>query len=209
MSTPEDPRGIAVFKPRTSKWFTLIAFVLVGVGLVSLVATEGFPGLLGAWPLIAVAYGAWWLFWYPTVVVDGTAVTLCNPLTTIRVPWAALVHVDTKYALQLVTPRRAYSAWAAPAPGVWGTHAGKVEHLTNLPASSYGPGSSVRPGDLKHTDSGYAAFLVRSRWETMIDSGELDVDETAGARVTRRVNWLLILPALALLAASLGVQAVG
>ncbi|MBG6216503.1 hypothetical protein IWX75_000947 [Arthrobacter sp. CAN_A6] len=204
MSTPAT--GTTVFKPRTSKWFTLIAFVLVGTGLVSLVATDGPAGLLGAWPLLTVAYWAWWLFWYPTVVVDRAAVTLRNPLVTISVPWAALVHVDTKYALKLVTPRRAYSAWAAPAPGVWGTHAGKVEHLTNLPASSYGPGASVRPGDLKHTDSGYAAFLVRSRWETMIDNGELDVDQTDSAPVDRRVNWILILPALVLLAASVGAQ---
>ncbi len=191
-----------VFRPRTSKVFTAVAFGLAAVGLVSVVVSEGVAGLLGGWPLIAFAFAAWWLFWYPSVEVDPDAVTLRNPLTTVAVPWAALVHVDTKFALKLVTPRGSYTAWAAPAPGVWGTHAGKPEHLANLPGSSYGPGRSVRPGDLTHTDSGYAAFLVRSRWEKLIGSGSLDVDLTDSSVVARSVNWLPIGVAGALVAAS-------
>ncbi|RJU02838.1 PH domain-containing protein [Arthrobacter frigidicola] len=196
-----------VFRPRTSKVFTAVAFALTAVGLVSVVVAEGVSGLLAGWPLIAFAFAAWWLFWYPSVEVDPDAVTLRNPLITVSVPWAALVHVDTKFALKLVTPRGSYTAWAAPAPGVWGTHAGKPEHLANLPGSSYGPERSVRPGDLTHTDSGYAAFLVRSRWEKLIGSGSLDVDLTDSAVVTRSVNWLLIGVAAALVAASIASSA--
>jgi hypothetical protein len=92
---------------------------------------------------------------------------------------------------------------------VWGTHAGKPEHLANLPGNSYGPGRSVRPGDLTHTDSGYAAFLVRSRWEELIASGALDVDLTESAVVSRSRNWLLIGVGAALLAASFVSAAVG
>ncbi|TDK23658.1 PH domain-containing protein [Arthrobacter crusticola] len=202
MSSATGGPATTVFRPRTSKIFTAVAFALTAVGLVSVVVSEGVAGLLAGWPLLAFAFAAWWLFWYPSVQVDSDAVTLRNPLTTVSVPWAALVHVDTKFALKLITPRGSYTAWAAPAPGVWGTHAGKPEHLANLPGSSYGPGRSVRPGDLTHTDSGYAAFLVRSRWEKLIGSGSLDVDLTDSAVVARSVNWLPIGVAAALVAAS-------
>ena len=36
---------------------------------------------------------------------------------TVHIPWEALIHVDTKYALTLYTPGHKYPVWAAPAPG--------------------------------------------------------------------------------------------
>jgi len=202
MSSPLSGPATTVFKPRTSKVFTAVAFGLTAVGLVSVVVDDGAAGLLAAWPLAAFAFTAWWLFWYPSVAVETSAVTLRNPLVTVSVPWAALIHVDTKYALKLVTPKGSYTAWAAPAPGVWGTYSGRPEHLANLPSSSYGPQRSVRPGDLKHTDSGYAAYLVRRRWEELITAGALDVDLTESALVVRKINWGLILVGAVLTALS-------
>lgn len=183
----ESSEGVAqatVFKPRTSVWFTGIAVLVAVGGLASVAATSGPAGLLAGWPLIGIAYLGWWLFWYPAVELADDAVTLRNPLATIRVPWVALIDVDTKYALKLVTPAGSFTAWAAPAPGVWGTHAGKPEHVTNLPSTSYGPQQSVRPGDLKNTDSGFAAYLVRSRWQDLVESGGVDVDSPARAHRT-------------------------
>lgn len=179
--------GAIVFKPRTSAWFTGVAVLVAVGGLLSVVGTEGPTGLLRGWPLVGVAYAGWWFFWYPAVVLTEDAVTLRNPLASVRVPWSALVDVDTKYALKLVTPSGAYTAWAAPAPGVWGTHAGKPEHVTHLPSTSYGFGGSIRPGDLKNTDSGYAAYLVRSRWQSLVEDGTLDVDHPD--RPGRAWNW--------------------
>jgi hypothetical protein len=173
--------GTSVFRPRTGVWFTGIAVIVAVGGIVSVLATDGPAGLRAAWPLVGVAYAGWWLFWYPAVVFAEDAVTLRNPLATIRVPWTALIDVDTKYALKLVTPSGSFTAWAAPAPGVWGTHAGKVEHVTDLPATSYGPGGSVRPGDMKNTDSGYTAYLVRSRWQDLVENGGIDVDHPGRA----------------------------
>ncbi len=186
----ESSKGVAaatVFRPRTSVWFTGIA-VLVTIGAIaSVVVSAGPAGLLSGAPLIGIAYVGWWLFWYPSVEVSDDAVTLRNPLATVRVPWGVLVDVDTKYALKLVTPEGSFTAWAAPAPGVWGTHAGKPEHVTNLPSTSYGPEQSIRPGDLKNTDSGFAAYLVRSRWQDLVESGGLDVDSPE--RTLRTWNW--------------------
>ncbi|WDF32504.1 PH domain-containing protein [Arthrobacter agilis] len=190
-----------VFRSRTSGWFTGMALLVAIGGIVSIAVTDGPAGLPAAWPFVAVAFAGWWLFWYPSVVFAADAVTLRNPIATVRVPWAALIDVDTKYALKLVTPTGSFTAWAAPAPGVWGTHAGKVEHLTNLPATSYGPGGSVRPGDLKNTDSGYAAYVVRSRWQDLVETGAIDVDHPDHAR--RSWNW----PAIAVLLVIGGIAA--
>ncbi|MHA7241169.1 PH domain-containing protein [Arthrobacter sp. TMS1-12-1] len=188
-----------VFRPRTSPWFTGIAVLVALGGLASVVASQGTAGLLAGWPLVGVAYAGWWLFWYPVVVFADDAVTLRNPLATIHVPWSALIDVDTKYALKLITPSGAYTAWAAPAPGVWGTHSGKPEHVTNLPSTSYGPGGSIRPGDLKNTDSGYAAYEVRRRWQALVEDGGIDVDHPGSVR--RHLNWPCIAGAVLLVAA--------
>lgn len=189
MNSPTGPTRTTVFRPRSSRWILAIAGVVVAVGLTASIVTSGPQALATAAPLLAVAAIAWWLFWYPAVVVGPVGVELRNPVLTIDVPWAGLIHVDTKYALKLITPGGSYTAWAAPAPGVRGTHAGKPEHMQNLPGSSYGAGGSVRPGDLSNTDSGLAALLIRSEWQRRIDNGLIDVDTTDSARVERRINW--------------------
>lgn len=190
--------GPTVFKPRSGRWFMAVAVVVTLGGLASAAATDGPSGALMAWPLLGIAYLGWWLFWHPAVLLTTDAVVLRNPLSTIHVPWTALIDVDTKYALKLVTPGGSYTAWAAPAPGVWGTHAGKPEHVTDLPPTSYGAGGSVRPGDLKNTDSGHAAYLVRTRWQDLVESGAVDVD--APGRVRRRINVVQLIIGAVLLA---------
>lgn len=190
MNPPTGPAGTTVFRPRSSRWILAIAGALVGVGLVGSIVVSGLQALATASPLLAVAAVAWWLFWYPAVIIGPDGVQLRNPARTVEVPWNGLIHVDTKYALKLVTPSGSYTAWAAPAPGVRGAHAGKPENMQNLPSSSYGAGGSVRPGDLSNTDSGLAALLVRSEWERQVERGLVDVDATDSARVERRINWL-------------------
>lgn len=207
MTSTQDVAGATVFRPRTSRWFTALAVVVAVGALASVIATEGPGGLLVGWPLLGIAFVGWWLFWYPTVVVADQGITVRNPLATINVPWEALIDVDTKYALKLVTPAGAFTAWAAPAPGVWGTHAGKPEHVTNLPSMSYGPGQSIRPGDLKNTDSGYAAYLVRSRWEELVENGALDLDRPSLPQ--RTWHWRLVALAVLLAAAATWTLAVG
>jgi hypothetical protein len=189
MNTPSGPDQFTVFRPRSGRWILAVAAAIVVVGLVASVLTSGPQALATAAPLLTVAAVAWWLFWYPAVVIGPMGVELRNPVFTIDVPWGGLIQVDTQYALKLVTPGGSYTAWAAPAPGVRGTHAGKPENMQNLPGTSYGAGGSVRPGDLSNTDSGLAALLVRSGWERRIDSGLIDVDATDSVRVERRINW--------------------
>ena len=181
------------------------AWLAWGVGLLGLVVTVARPrsaGLLGTAPLLLVAFLGWQFFWLPAVVVHDGGVTLENPFRSVEVPWAALVHVDTRYALTLVTARRSYAAWAAPAPGIWGGRNARPEDLRGLPDTSYGPGNSVRPGDLKTTDSGQAARLVRGRWQALVESGALAAGEAATTAVSVTPRWAAIAVAVVLLAAS-------
>jgi hypothetical protein len=190
MSTAPSAESAEIFKARTNKWFAGLAWAVAGAGLVSTALSGQAEAVSGTGPLLLTAYLGWVLFWRPSVVVEEAGVRLENPFRSIAVPWAALVQVDTRYALTLITPARSYGAWAAPAPGIWGGRNARPEDLQGLPGSTYGPGRSVRPGDLKSTDSGQAAQLVRARWQQMVESGALDAGAAADTPVAVRVRWL-------------------
>ena len=173
MSTAPHAGNVEVFKARTNKWFAGLSW-LGGrrSGVAGTAVTAGPGALTGAAP--AAAHRLTWAgscSGCPAVVVHDAGVSLENPFRSIVVPWAALVHVDTRYALTLVTAGKSYGAWAAPAPGIWGGRNARPEDLQGLAGSTYGPGKSVRPGDLKSTDSGQAAQLVRVRWQELVESG--------------------------------------
>ena len=171
-------------------------------GIAVTAVTAGPAALAGTAPLLLVAFLGWQLFWMPAVVVHDGGVTLENPFRSILVPWEALVHVDTRFALTLVTARRSYVAWAAPAPGIWGGRNARPEDLRGLPATTYGPGQSVRPGDLKSTDSGQAARLVRERWHALVESDELAAGDAATTPVKVTFRWAAAAVVVLLLAAS-------
>ncbi|MDQ0755627.1 hypothetical protein QFZ61_001614 [Arthrobacter sp. B3I4] len=202
MSTVPDAGNVEIFKARTNKWFAWLAWAVAAFGLAVTVASAGPAGLLSSPPLLLIAFLGWQFFWIPAVVVHDGGVTLDNPFRSVLVPWAALVHVDTRYALTLVTAHKSYAAWAAPAPGIWGGRNARPEDLHGLPDTSYGPGKSVRPGDLKTTDSGQAARLVRLRWQGLVDTGALATGEAATTAVIVKPRWAVIGVAVLLLAAS-------
>lgn len=202
MSSVPHAGNVEVFKASTNKWFAWLSWLVAALGLVVTAATGGPAALVGAGPLLLIGFLGWLLFWMPSVVVHDGGITLENPFRSVDVPWAALVNVDTRYALTLVTPARNYVSWAAPAPGIWGGRNARPEDLKGLPSATYGPGKSVRPGDLKTTDSGQAARLVRGRWEALVEAGALDAGnaETTAVRVTFR--WTALAATAVLLAAS-------
>lgn len=202
MSTVPHAGNAVIFKARTNKWFAGFSWFVAAAGLAGLVVAGGPGALSGVWPLLLIAYLGWLLFWRPAVVVHDAGVTIENPFRAITVPWPALVQVDTRYALTLITPGRNYGAWAAPAPGIWGGRNARPEDLRGLPGSTYGPGNSVRPGDLKTTDSGQAAQLVRARWEHLVEAGLVDAGAAETTPVTVKFRWLEAAAALLLLGLS-------
>ena len=202
MSSTPHAGNVEVFKARTNKWFALLSWAVAAFGVVATVVMAG-PGALGGIaPLALIAFMGWQLFWMPSVVVHDAGVTLENPFRSIEVPWAALVHVDTRFALTLVTAEKSYTSWAAPAPGIWAaaTPARRTSTACRQPPTV--PASRSVPGDLKTTDSGQAAMLVRARWHDLVEGGQLAAGDAASTAATVTVRWVAIGAVVLLLAAS-------
>ena len=190
------------FTARSNQVLAWLTWGMAAVGLAVTLTTAGLAGLRFVAPLALLAAGGWVLFWRPAVLVSDAGVELRNPLRSVGVPWDALAHVDTKYALTLITDHGRFAAWAAPAPGVWGARNARPEHLDGLPETTYGPARSVRPGDLKHTDSGQAAALVRSRWANALAAGIAHAGRTEETEVAKRIAWPELVGTLALTVAT-------
>lgn len=170
--------------------WAIIAIVAIGL-LVTPGATDA-PALVvvGALGAAALVTG---ILWSPSVTVDDEAVQVDNIVLRYRVPWAALIHVDTRYALQLHTPGRRISATAAPAPGATGSlRAARAHRRSEDPSAA-----QLRPGELPGTDSGRAAELVRARWYALRDAGRVEagIAETVRVEPAVRVDNLLLLVA--------------
>ena len=191
-----------VFKARSNKAFAVLLWVLAVLGLAVTLVQSGLGGLRFSAPLVLMAFVGWALFWRPAVVVSDAGVELVNPVRRIGVPWEALAFVDTKYALTLVTGTGRFSAWAAPAPGVWGARNARPEHVSGLPDSSYGPAQSVRPGDLTNTISGQAALIVRRRWAERVERGAVEGGQAHEVPVLRAPAWGVIATTVLLAAAA-------
>lgn len=159
-----DENSSTVFVSRFNRILCVLVWVLCAVLAVGALTTT--DSASRHWFLVPIAWigvCAFTVLWAPRLSVDDDVVTVRNVTRTITVPWSALIHVDTKYALALYTPGRTFSVWAAPAPG-----SVTVLRLARRDPRSVSDSSvTTRPGDLPGTDSGNAAAIVRSRWESL------------------------------------------
>lgn len=201
------PDAASIFHSRFNRIMAVVIWALCAGALAAIVVSFSAKHLIYLVPVALLAYLAWTGLWQLSVRVDDTAVTLVNVFSTVTVPWAALIQVDTRFALTLHTPWAKFTASAAPAPSRVGTVIGKMDSAGLDPALT--AGGSVRPSDLPASDSGAAAYLVRERWHKLSEAGliELGVAETTPA--VRRWHWaslaicgVLLLASLALLLAA-------
>jgi hypothetical protein len=191
----------AVFRPTFGRILAGAIVVLCAVGLVLALAHDGLSAVWQVGPWLALVAGAVWAtYWRPEVSVDEAGVRVVNVLRTVELPWPSIQRVDTKWALTLVTAYGKYTAWAAPAPGGIATaRAASKGALRGLPESTYGPGGSIRPGDVPSSPSGAAAAEVRRRWEELRDAGRLDDPRLESVRPPVQWHWPVIVAAPALL----------
>lgn len=168
--------------------WAVIAVVAIGL-LVTPAVTEA-PALIivGGLGAAALVTG---ILWSPSVSVDDDGVQVDNIAMRYRVPWAALIHVDTRYALQLHTPGRRIAVTAAPAPGAAGSLRAARAHRRSEDAAA----PQIRPGELPQTDSGRAATMVRTRWHALRDAGRIEAGmaESVSVDASVRVDNLLLL----------------
>lgn len=162
------------FRSTFNKVLSILLWTALGAAAAAaLLSPDALPLLAGV--PVAAAGGAalvWALLWAPCIRVDESGVEVDNVLIEHRIPWGALIHVDTAYALTLHTPGRRIRATGAPAPGQLTAFRATRSEKRRL--DRLGAGEGIRPGDLPGTDSGRAAELVRGRWERLRDSGAIE-----------------------------------
>lgn len=151
---------------------TLIALGSSLQGVVAIV-------LVVAW----LAYASYAFLWVPSLVVDDRGSEIRNPLRTVEIAWDALIHVDTKFSLTLHTPGAAWPVWCAPQASaiVARTKARRAREDRDHRDPRNPLDAGVRIGDLRGTESGDAAALVRERWAARrggADAGEVPVPTT-------------------------------
>ncbi|MFF1529822.1 PH domain-containing protein [Cellulomonas sp. NPDC058312] len=178
---------VVEYRPAFGRVLAVVVAVLGLGGLATGLVADADVTLPYVAPVLLVVAWVWAAYWRPAVLVSPAGVELRNVTRTVELPWPTIERVDTKYALTLHTAYGDYAAWAAPAPSRARVTASRADDVAHLPGSTYGPGGSVRPGDLASSASGQAAAIVRARWEELRDAGVLDDPRVERARP--RVRW--------------------
>lgn len=202
MPEPAPATEPQMFRSRFNSVAAVIVWLLCAGAIAAIITSGGGGNLVFIAPVAFIAWLVWLCLLRPAVLVSDDGVRLINVLSTIDVPWPALIHVDTKYSLVLHTPHGKFSATAAPAPGRMGATLSRSDAISgNVPA---GP---LRPGDSPRTDSGAAAYLVRSRWKELTEAGRIEIGVADTTAVSRSWHWvsggiaaLLLIGSLILLA---------
>jgi hypothetical protein len=217
----------AVLRPTSGKVLTIGMGLFAAVGLFSFVFRGEWKDAVGFTPLaVTVVYLCWLLFWYPSVTVEPSGVTVRNPLKTFAVSWPAIVRIDTRYALTLFTrSTKKIVAWSAPSPSRYagintvrpdlsglnpnvGQKLVDADNFGRIAPTGVDKPGTVKLGDVPRSESGLAALHVRRAWAALRDAGYLDSGVLEGTGVTAHWNAAVlgaggILIVLSLLAAFL------
>jgi len=212
--------GPLVYRPTLSRVLAVLYVVIAVWFLWADLAARGAGRALTLVPvLLAVGVVVYALLWRPCIRVDAGGVVLRNVLRDVRVPWAVLQEVDTRYTLTLHTSSGTYQSWAAPAPGrpspvPWGwtpSGAGRSPagpgggEGARLPDARWQPAGVApdRSSRALGADSGAAAFMVEQAWTAWRERSAtpaLSGSSAAAGGEPVRVTWDR--PLLAVLAVS-------
>jgi hypothetical protein len=130
-----------VFRQRSSLVLAAVCGVTGGLLLLSLVRNWAqYPRpLFAAWVLLGLAL-TWCVFVRPAVLLDSEGVTVQNVLRDIRIPWALLSHVETRWNLRVFVGDRGYTAWAISSQ-IERPNRGGISGLRGRPEPKAGPGA--------------------------------------------------------------------
>lgn len=156
-----------------------VSSTVVALGVLALLVREGsWQQVLGfgALPLLFAAI-VWATFDRPCVRVSDGGIEIRNVLRTVLVPWPAVIDIDLRWGLRLVTRLGTYSAWSVPPPG----RPGYLAVRRGRPQGSAGQGdaSARRPAP--------AAQAVADRWTALQQAGHLDNPRLESDRLP--VSW--------------------
>ncbi|MGN8050706.1 PH domain-containing protein [Curtobacterium sp. 22159] len=191
---PASPTTRDVFVSKFNRGLAIALWLMVALLFVTTVLNDT-TWADRALALVPTAFGVllgWVALWRPRLTIDDDGIEVVNVFHTVHVPWAALVHVDTRFALALVTPNRRVSVWAAPAPGRAGVALARRQNQRHGRVVPEGADGNRRAGDLLSTASGDAAYLVRHRWEELRERGAIELGTADSVRVPVSVHWVSI-----------------
>ena len=188
------------FRPLFGRVLAVVVGVVVALGLAGFIAAGEYAALARyAWAPLLIVVGAFAAFWFPSIAVAEHEVTVRNVFSTVHVPWPAIERVDTKWALTLYLPGgKKVAAWASPAPN---RYAAQVGPSKDARLAAKDQGGAIRPGDLLETPSGAVAFVIRSHWDDLRESGAFDSGVEPGS-VRRDWHWATIIVMSALTVAT-------
>lgn len=170
---------------RSGRIMASAGFVFALFGITALAIDSWLLVATKSWVYIWFAYFSWLLFWNPSVKVSEEGVVVDNIFTINKLNWSAITRIDTKYSLTLETKERTIQAFGAPAPSRYAGFMANKTEAEHLPESSFVGKGLVRPGDLTSSDSGVAAYVIRSHWEKLRDLNKLNDASSV------RSNWVL------------------
>jgi hypothetical protein len=172
----------------------VLAIAFSVVGAVSLAAEPLSVLLTKIWIYLWFGYFAWLLFWNPSIKVSESEIVIDNIFRFTTLNWSSIKRIDTKYSLTLETDSGTIRAWAAPAPSRYAGFLANKSEAEHLPESSFIGNGLVRPGDLTSSDSGVAAYVIRSHWEQLRDKNQLGAEPEVLTRwaITRIVVFLAL-----------------
>jgi hypothetical protein len=169
---------------RSGRIMASAGFVFALFGITALAIDSWLLLATKSWVYIWFAYFAWLLFWNPSVKVSDEGVVVDNIFKTHKLNWSAIIRIDTKFSLTLETKDRTIQAFGAPAPSRYAGFMANRTEAEHLPESSFVGKGLVRPGDLTSSDSGVAAYIIRSHWEKLRDLNKLNENSSV------KSNWV-------------------
>ncbi|GAA3915694.1 PH domain-containing protein [Microbacterium invictum] len=169
----------------------VVVWTVAGLAVLTALWTDR-ENMLWVYPAAAAAGVLGWVaLWRPHVEVSDAGIRLQNVTHRVLVPWHALIHVDTRRALTLLTPQGAFVAWSAPAPGLLSA---LNSNARTARREARAAGADVRNSDLVGSDSGNAAVVIREQWENRRERGDVELGVAAETPVRRQ--WEPALPLL-------------
>lgn len=163
------------YRPAFGRGLAIAVAAVCGLALLVTLIQDGPHALVSFAPwMLFITWLVGALFWLPEVRVDDAGVHLVNVTRTLDLAWPSIRAVDTKWSFALVTGWGTFGAWAAPAGSRRSARQLSPRDVVDLPASTFGPGRSIRPGDSPNSPSGQVAMVVRQRLEALHRAGHLD-----------------------------------
>jgi len=129
--------------------------------------------------LIGLGYLAWRVLGRPKARLDEHGLTAVNPFDQVTIPWTAVIDMDVKFGLRVITPHGRHSVWGA-----------------------------TGRGNFARTATASDAERARKHWQTLVEADRIEAGIADEVPVVRTWDLTAIVACVALLAGGLAIALV-